>query len=78
MIFGKLQLKTGMEFQKSLWYRGRRVYKLQSALPYVKVVLTVKGKKIGAIDTMGSSRYVEAKLVEGRRSVSGQGKSLKS
>ena len=52
-----------MEFQKSLWYRGRRVYKLQSAPPYIKVELMVKGKKFGAIDTMGSSRYFKAKLV---------------
>ena len=53
-----------MEFQKSLWYRGRRVYKLQSVPPYVKVVLVVKIKEFGAIDTMGSSRYFKAKLVQ--------------
>ena len=63
MTFGKPQLKTRMEYHKTLWYRGSRVYKLQSAPPFVKVVLTVKGKKFGAIDTIGSSRYFKAKLV---------------
>ena len=33
---------------------------------YVKIVQTIKEKKFGAIDTIGSSRYVKAELVENK------------